>query len=84
MLVDTLLALAPLALYARLGEMGAPLCGVLVIFYRGLVACSKSFLDPFGNEQTDVEIEVPVLVRDLNGASTRFLEAAEALPVGYE
>ena len=83
-LLDALVALAPFALYSRLGIFIVPLCGILTIFYRGFLVLSKSFLDPFGNEQTDVEIEVPVLVRDLNGASTRFLEAAEALPVGYE
>ena len=78
-LVDTMLLLAPAALYANLGSTSILLNGVLVAFYRGLVDVCKSFLDPFGNE-TDMEIEVPVLVRDLNRASVRFLEAARQLP----
>lgn len=88
----------------------------------GLLDVSKSFLDPFGNDGTDVEIEVtvpslaltfvltltlifalslavtlifaltltpaltptfiqvPVLVKDLDAASTRFIDAAEHVP----
>lgn len=49
-LVDTLIVLAPIALYPRLGALTIPLCGVLCIFYRGFLTLSKSFLDPFGNE----------------------------------
>ena len=74
-LVDTLLFISPIALYARLGATSVLLSSVLTFFYRGLVDVCKSFLDPFGNEHTDVEIEVPVLVRDLNAQSTRFMDA---------
>lgn len=79
-LVDTLLFLAPFAMFARFGTAAVPLVGMLVCFYRGLVTVSKSFLDPFGNANTDVEIEVPVLVKEQFSASTRFLDAAAVLP----
>ena len=83
-LVDTLLVLAPFAMFARFGTTSIPLIGVLVCFYRGLVNVSKSFLDPFGNAGTKVEINVPVLVRDANAASTRFLESGRLLPAVEE
>ena len=79
-LVDTLLVITPLALYARLGATSVPLSGGFAVFYRGLVDVSKSFLDPFGNDNTNLEIQVPVLVKDCNSASVRFLDAAEVLP----
>ena len=79
-LVDTTLLMAPFALYARLGAVSILLCGVLTFFYRGLVDVSKSFLDPFGNDGTTSEIEVPVLVRDANDATLRFISGAEVLP----
>jgi hypothetical protein len=49
-LVDLLLVLAPLALYPKVGALAVPLCGILTLFYRGLLELAKSFLDPFGNE----------------------------------
>ena len=52
----------------------------LYLLYRGLVDVCKSFLDPFGNDNTQVEIQVPVLVKDANAASTRFLDAAALTP----
>lgn len=79
-LVDSLLVLTPLALYARLGVAAVPLSSAFVVFYRGLVDVCKSFLDPFGNSNTAVEIQVPVLVRDCNVASARFVAVAEVIP----
>jgi hypothetical protein len=79
-LVDTTLLMAPFALYGRLGAVSIILCGVLTFFYRGLLDVSKSFLDPFGNDGTAAEIEVPVIVRDANQASVRFIDGAEELP----
>ena len=49
-LVDSLVVLAPPALYAELGALSIPLCGLLTLFFKGLLELSKSFLDPFGNE----------------------------------
>ena len=45
-LVDTLLLLAPLALYAKLGAASVALNGVLVCFYRGLPPNSSPEPDP--------------------------------------
>ena len=37
------------------GWLSIPLSGLLVLFFRGLLELSKSFLDPFGNESVQVE-----------------------------
>ena len=49
-LVDSLVALAPLALYPEAGSLSIPLAGLLTLFFKGLLELSKSFLDPFGVE----------------------------------
>ena len=81
-LVDTLIMLAPFALYPELGTLSIPLSGVLALFFRGLMALSKSFLDPFGVEGFDGQnMKVDVLVSELNfGASKRWLQAGAFLP----
>ena len=50
MLVDSLVVLAPLALYAELGRFSIPLTGLITLFFKGLLELSKSFLDPFGTD----------------------------------
>lgn len=84
-LVDTLIALAPFALYPRLGALTVPLCGVLTVFYRGFLVLSKSLLDPFGNEDTLSEnLSVLCLLIETNAGSERWSKAAEVLPFPVE
>merc|ERR1719482_1643751 len=78
-LVDSLTILTPFALFAKLGVTSVVLSGVIVVFYRGLLKICKSLFDPFG-EVSNMEIEVPVLVRDVNEDSTRFLSKGEVAP----
>merc|ERR1719491_594524 len=82
-MVDSLMMLAPFALYAELGSLSIPLVGLLALFFRGLLKLSKSFLDPFGVEGfIEQNIRVDVLVSELNfGAAQRWVRAGE-LPVG--
>jgi hypothetical protein len=81
-LIDSLVLMAPLALYPELGSLSIPLVALLSLFFRGLLSLSKSFLDPFGVEgYTDQTINVDVLVSELNfGASRRWIQAAKILP----
>ena len=80
-LVDALVALAPFALYSRLGVFVVPLCGLLAIFYRGFLVLSKSFLDPFGNEDSLSEnFSLHCLVCETNGGSIRWRDGIEELP----
>jgi len=81
-LVDSLVVLAPFALYPELGTVSIPLTGLLTLFFKGLLELSKSFLDPFGTEGFPGQnIRVDVLVSELNfGASSRWVKAGEALP----
>ena len=94
-LVDSLLLLAPFALYPQVGAMCVPLCGILTLFFRGLLELSKSFLDPFGNEgvmhdggedyETDsgnegVRIQTDTLISEVNAQSNRWWRGAETLP----
>ena len=55
LLVDSLLLLSPFALYPKVGWVIVPLSGLLTLFFRGLLELSKSFLDPFGNEEYGTE-----------------------------
>ena len=82
-LVDSLVVLAPPALYPSLGALSIPLCGLLTLFFKGLLELSKSFLDPFGNEGFPGQnIRVDVLVSELNfGAQSRWSAAGSALPL---
>lgn len=81
-LVDSLVLLAPFALYPELGSLSVPLSGLLTLFYKGLLELSKSFLDPFGVEGHPYQnIRVDVLVSELNfGAANRWVKAGESLP----
>mmetsp|Transcript_8704 Transcript_8704/g.13350 ORF Transcript_8704/g.13350 Transcript_8704/m.13350 type:complete len:456 (-) Transcript_8704:334-1701(-) len=81
-LVDTLIIIAPFALYPELGSLSIPLSGFLTFFFKGLLELSKSFLDPFGNEgYPGQNIRVDVLVSELNfGAASRWVKAGEKLP----
>ena len=81
-LVDSLVVLAPLALYPELGSLSVPAVGLLTLFFKGLLELSKSFLDPFGNEGYPAQnIRVDVLVSELNfGAAKRWRKAGAALP----
>ena len=41
LMVDSLLILAPVALYPKVGALSVPLAGILTLFYRGLLELSK-------------------------------------------
>jgi hypothetical protein len=81
-LIDSLVALAPLALYPQAGSLSIPLAGLLTLFFKGLLELSKSFLDPFGVEgYPGQNIRVDVLVSELNfGAGSRWVKAGATLP----
>lgn len=83
-LVDSLVLLAPFALYPELGSLTVPATGLLTLFFKGLLELSKSFLDPFGNEgYPGQNIRVDVLVSELNfGAASRWMKAGAVLPTG--
>lgn len=81
LLVDTLIVLAPLALYPKLGILTVLLSPILVIFYRGFLQLSKSFLDPFGNDDSVAEnLSVSCLICEVNSGSTRWFDAVQQLP----
>ena len=81
LLVDCLVALAPAALYPKLGVLTVLLSPILVVFYRGFLQLSKSFLDPFGNEDSVSEnFSLSCLLCETNAGSTRWLSAIEGLP----
>jgi len=81
LLVDTLVALAPLALYPKLGVLTVLLSGILVTFYRGFLQLSKSFLDPFGNGDTLAEnFSISCLLCETNAGSVRWFNAIQQLP----
>mmetsp|Transcript_8832 Transcript_8832/g.19059 ORF Transcript_8832/g.19059 Transcript_8832/m.19059 type:complete len:659 (-) Transcript_8832:410-2386(-) len=81
-LVDTLIILAPLALYVKMGTFNIISTALLTLFFKGLLELSKSFLDPFGREGYRAHnIRVDVLVSEMNfGASSRWVDAGDALP----
>jgi hypothetical protein len=54
--------------------------GILTLFYSGLLDLAKVFLDPLDNEdyrEGCVYIDLAVLIRESNSASTRWMNAAE-------
>ena len=54
---------------------------VLVVFYRGFLSLSKSFLDPFGNGDSLAEnFSISCLLCESNGGSVRWLDAIQELP----
>lgn len=82
-LVDSLVVIAPFALYPSVGILSIPLAGLLALFFRGLLALSKSFLDPFGVEGFEEQcIHVDVLVSELNfGVAKRWISAGGFVPL---
>ena len=79
--VDTLVALAPFALYPKLGVLTVLLSPILVVFYRGFLVLSKSFLDPFGNgDSLDENFDINCLLCETNAGSVRWLNAIDELP----
>jgi hypothetical protein len=84
-LVDALVVLAPFALYAKLGVFMIPCVGMQTIFYRGFLVLSKSFLDPFGNEDSLSEnFNVHCLIRETNAGSIKWSRGIELLPFDSE
>ena len=80
-LVDGLVVLAPIALFSSMGVFIIPLVGLLTTFYRGFTVLSKSFLDPFGNEDSLSEnFSVFCLISETNAGSVRWLRSIEELP----
>ena len=81
-LVDSLVFLAPFALYPEVGSLAIPLTGMFTLFFKGLLELSKSFLDPFGVEGSPGQnIRIDVLVSELNfGAGSRWVKSGESLP----
>jgi len=85
LLVDTLVALAPFALYPKLGVLSVMLSGCLAIFYRGFLELSKSFLDPFGNDDmlgvdAPENFDISCLLCETNAGSVRWLNGILELP----
>ena len=80
--MDTLIFLAPLALYVKMGTFNIMSTALLTFFFKGLLELSKSFLDPFGREGYRAHnIRVDVLVSEMNfGAGIRWVAAGDALP----
>ena len=84
-LVDTLLMMTPLALFPRLGVVSMVAGPLLVLFYRGLLELSKSFLDPFGNRRMSVkdfgsDINIDTLIGESNAATLVWPRAAGVFP----
>ena len=76
-LVDTLLYLAPLALYPKVGALAVPLSGILTLFYEGLLNLAKSFIDPLDNERVHRGgICIDTLIAESNAGAVRWLYAA--------
>jgi hypothetical protein len=66
--------------YAELGIFSVLSVGILTLFYSGLLDLAKVFLDPLDNEdyrEGCVYIDLAVLIRESNSASTRWMNAAE-------
>jgi len=83
-LVDTYVLIAPFALYAELGAYAIVAVGLITLFYTGLLNLAKIFLDPLNNEnycEADANfLDLGVLIRESNGASTRWRRVGEKLP----
>ena len=82
-LTDVFVATAPAALYAELGVWAIFSCGILTLFYSGLLDLAKIFLDPLDNDdwfQESVNMDIGVLIRESNAGSTRWKNGAEVLP----
>ena len=81
LLTDSLVALAPIALYPKAGAFCIVVSPMLTFFYLGLLELCKSFLDPFGNDGfPDQNVRIDVLMNEVNFASTRWLKAGAVTP----
>jgi predicted membrane chloride channel (bestrophin family) len=84
-LADSLIVLAPFALYTKLGVFTIPLVGILTTFYRGFLVLSKSFLDPYGNEDTLTEnFSIHCLINESNAGSILWYTGIDKLPLDEE
>jgi hypothetical protein len=80
-LVDTLVIVAPIALYPKVGVYSVPLAALITYFYEGLLELSKSFFDIFGREgYSEQTINVEVLIKEVNLASERWKRAGAITP----
>ena len=78
---DTVLILAPFALFPKIGALSIVLSGILGLFYRGLLELSKSFLDPFGNAGSiGQNLQIDCLVGETNSGSVRWTEGIDMMP----
>jgi len=75
---------SPIALYAELGAYSVIAVGIITLFYTGLLNLAKIFLDPLNNENYCEEdanfMDLGVLIRESNDASTQWKRAGERLP----
>ncbi|GMI22515.1 hypothetical protein TrCOL_g13491 [Triparma columacea] len=84
-LVDIVLWLYPAMAFgsgmgAGLGVLG---CGLLTLFYSGLLGLAKQFLDPYDNENYgagDDPLVVDTLIAESNAGSVRWLRGFEVQP----
>ena len=64
--------------------MGHTCSGILTLFYSGLLDLSKILLHPLGNDEDtydeSVNMDLAVIIRESNGASTRWMDGGEVLP----
>jgi len=85
-MVDTLLFIAPMALYKDLGPFTIPTVAIMTIFFGGLLDVSKVMLDPLDNEDYCdgvIDINVGVFIRQANYGAIKFKQGAETLPEGW-
>jgi hypothetical protein len=62
--------------YAELGIFSVISIGILTLFYHGMLNLAKVFLDPLDNEDYSegcVYLDLAVLIREANTASTRWM-----------
>jgi len=83
--VDMLCLAAPLALVGPLGAFGAIIgTAAVTLFYAGVLALAKMFLDPFDNEdyggRSGIRLEADTLVQEVNANTRRWVTAARDLP----
>ncbi|KAJ8605837.1 hypothetical protein CTAYLR_000508 [Chrysophaeum taylorii] len=83
--VDALCLAAPLALIGPLGPVGAVAgTGFVTLFYAGVLALAKMFLDPFDNEdfggRSGIRLEADTLVQEVNALTRRWSTSAVRVP----
>jgi len=83
-MVDTFVLLSPIALYPQLGAYSVFAVGLITLFNTGSLNLAKIFLDPLNNENFCEEdanfMDLAVLIKESNGASTRWKRVGEKLP----